>query len=596
MPRITISEKDLTINNEVDITENVVYIPGMAYGLEAGPKLYRTVNEFTKDFGEIPYQFKDAQSYNDNGKVITICGAEEYERSYIYAIELLNAGLPVMFDNIRSLYDYKDTVSDTGLLEEYYDRLVKGKVKSVKIIDNKTELIPGIYNDGTFIEGNSYRVSKTANPYTYQVVGNVKEGSAEYGLQKGNRFQLQLKYDGITDISQLPGGDICKVIVSNGTTNIYTSSAFESDGSLVLLLNVTKDSIVDVEVKWTNDIIITYSFSFNTCVFSKNTYSTYNNILDRWNYNIKYITSGGYPSLLSYNNVYDLPKTMLMAATYRGDLVALLDDKLTNSILDTYSKVNDVFTSNINDFIFNGESTGNAFNLSFKANEFRQEEDTRKYGNIIAPGGIYYTTSSILSTKEIDSIRMPGSFAYLLCLVKSIEILKNPDYFAIAGVSRGLVPNLKSLLIEPTGAESEAVQVRDWKQISINPIVYVQNYGYCIWGNRTLFPNPSGDLAASSFANIRVMSADVKKVIYYACRELTFETNSVELWLKFKSKVEPILEQMVSNGALESFDLLRKETSLKATLAVYVKLVTEYAVEDFDITIGLTDSTVEEVQ
>ena len=284
-----------------------------------------------------------------------------------------------------------------------------------------------------------------------------------------------------------------------------------------------------------------------------------------------------------------------MAATYRGDVKALIDDKITNSILNTYSKVNDILTNS--DFIkdFN-DTTSNACNLLFKANENRQAEDTRKYGDIIAPGGTYSVRTSNLINNEISSIRMPGSFGYLLCLVNSVEILKNPDYFAIAGVSRGLVPNLKELLVEPTGADGEAVQVRDAGKISINPILYVQNYGYCIWGNRTLFPNPSSDLAASSFANIRVMSADVKKVIYAACKELTFETNNIELWLKFKSKVEPILEQMVANGALEDFELLKIQTTQKATLAVYVKLVTLYAVEDFDITIGLTDSTVEEVE
>ena len=89
------------------------------------------------------------------------------------------------------------------------------------------------------------------------------------------------------------------------------------------------------------------------------------------------------------------------------------------------------------------------------------------------------------------------------------------------------------------------------------------------------------------------MAADVKKIIYAACQDLTFETNNLELWLKFKSKIEPTLEQMVANGALERYELTRLANTEKATLSVYVKLVTQYAVEDFDVTVGLTDSTVE---
>lgn len=600
MPRITISEKDLTINNEVDVTENVVYIPGMAYGLEAGPKLYTTVSDFIKDFGSVPYQFKNIQTYTDNGTSISICGAREYEKSYIYATELLNAGLPIMFDNIRSLYDYKDRATDDGLLQEYYDRLISGKVTSSAITDDKTTLTPGIYTNNNFEDITTYRVSKTAIPYTYQVIGNIKEEDKDtsLGLDKGYRFQLKLKYEDITSIADLPEGNISTLAVSNGTTNTYTKSAFEDDGSLIILVNVTKESIINLSIKWTDDIELTYMFTFNTCTLGEDSYSTFNNILDRWSYNIKFITTAGYPALLPQTKeqvTYPIAETMLMAATYRGDVKALIDDKITNSVLNTYSKVNDIFTNS--DFIKDFDSTtSNACNLLFKANENRQAEDTRKYGDIVAPGGTYYTRTSNLIDNGASLIRMPGSFGYLLCLANSVEVLKNPDYFAVAGVSRGLVTNLKELLVEPTGADGEAVQVRDAGKISINPILYVQNYGYCIWGNRTLFPNPSGDLAASSFANIRVMSADVKKVIYAACKELTFETNSIELWLKFKSKVEPILEQMVANGALEDFELLKIQTTQKATLAVYVKLVTLYAVEDFDITIGLTDSTVEEVE
>ena len=597
MPRITISEKDLTINNEVDVTENVVYVPGMAYGLEVGPKLYRSVNDFIKDFGSIPYQFKDVQTYTDNGTSINICGAKEYEKSYIYAIELLNAGLPIMFDNIRSLYDYEDAESDAGLLQEYYDRLINGKVVSNKIIEGKTTLESGVYADGNFTEDNTYRVSKTATPYTYQVIGNIKEEDKDVslGLDKGYRFQLHLTYKDVNELTDLPAGNICKLEVSNGTTNIYDSSAFENDGSLIILVNVTKESVVKLWMKWlesnatvsgtidginkqftlsnlldnytnltvkidndittdyilngdtiifntapasesvitvTSDIEKTYIFDFNTCVFGDTTYSTYNNVLDRWSYNIKFITTAGYPTLLpqTKNNIvrYPLAETMLMTATYRGDAKALIDDKDTNDVLETYSKVNDILTTSYFVKDFNG-NTANACNLSFKANVNRQSEDTRKYGDVVVPSGVYSTKTSDLINEDIIDIRLPGSFGYLLCLVNSVKVLKNPDYLAIAGVSRGLVPNLKELLVEPTGAEGEAVQVRDAGKISINPILYVQNYGYCIWGNRTLFPNPSNDLAASSFANIRVMSADVKKNIYFACRELTFETNSIEL-------------------------------------------------------------------
>lgn len=451
MPKITISEKDLTVNNTIDVTETIVFVPGMTTKEVAmEPKLYRTTDEFIKDFGSTPYKFKEAQT---DGSTVTYLAAGEYERSYIYALELLNIGLPVYFYNIVKI----DTTAehDSNLVHTFYSKLT---------------------------------------------------------ATEDNAFQP---------------------------------------------------------------------------------------VIDRWLYNIKFITSGGYATILDTTSSasYEILQTMLMAAAVRADAVALADVSYNEDILTTSTNINkNIKPTDANYNI--GPTTSNICNLKFTANDKRKAEETTKYGAIVGPGGVYQVVEAHLTASNINKnnqIKMVGSFGYLLALANSIKIQKNPDYFAIAGVTRGFVPHLKSLIVEPTGADIEVVETKEKGKISINPIVKVQpNFGYCIWGNRTLFPNPLVDLAASSFLNIRVMSADVKKAIYNACKKFTFETNSTELWLNFKSEVEPLLEKMVANGALEDFELLKQKSTERATLSVYVKLVTQYAVEDFDITIGLTDSTVEE--
>ena len=56
---------------------------------------------------------------------------------------------------------------------------------------------------------------------------------------------------------------------------------------------------------------------------------------------------------------------------------------------------------------------------------------------------------------------------------------------------------------------------------------------------------------------------------------------------------------MVANGVLvqdgehQPYKLTRVLDNEKATMSVNITLTTEYAVEDFNIVIGLTDSTVE---
>ena len=119
---------------------------------------------------------------------------------------------------------------------------------------------------------------------------------------------------------------------------------------------------------------------------------------------------------------------------------------------------------------------------------------------------------------------------------------------AIIGRKVGMtqVFNNEGVVIPVTVIEAgpcTVVQVKTEDMISLNPIVKVQNYGYCIWGNRTLFPNiatkahKDGDLAASSFLNIRNLISDVKKTVFRAARQMTFEQNSAILWVKFKSLV-----------------------------------------------------------
>lgn len=120
MPRITISEKDLTINNEVDVTQNAVFIPGISGKQVAdAPKRYDRAEDFIKDFGNA-YKFVSNQNYGDK----IIIGANEYERSYIYALELLTAGLPIYFYNIINVEDYIKYVStteeDTYVPNKYY--------------------------------------------------------------------------------------------------------------------------------------------------------------------------------------------------------------------------------------------------------------------------------------------------------------------------------------------------------------------------------------------------------------------------------------------------------------------------------------------
>lgn len=282
---------------------------------------------------------------------------------------------------------------------------------------------------------------------------------------------------------------------------------------------------------------------------------------DKGEYSIKFITTGGYPIYgQSINDRLALTQKILTIAGNRGDVIALVD-AADEAPLRIYEMVNDDLTITL------ATSLG---------------EDAKKYGAMFTPWAKYQlqTSSDILS--------LPASFGYLKCVAASTK--SNANWFAVSGVSRGQVPSLIELNQKVTGAIAETLQARTG--ISINPITNIKPYGYCVWGNRTLYNNLE-DLTASSFLNIRMLTSDVKKVVYTAAKKLTFELNSETLWLNFKAEIEPTLDQMKSGNGLSNYKIVKVATTKKATLACIIKLYAIEAVEDWDIEVQLTDSTID---
>jgi phage tail sheath protein FI len=185
---------------------------------------------------------------------------------------------------------------------------------------------------------------------------------------------------------------------------------------------------------------------------------------------------------------------------------------------------------------------------------------------------------------------LPASFGYLSALAASTQV--NGSWAAAAGVARGGVPGLVGLCQNVTNAIAESYNNRD--SISINPITNVKPYGLLIWGNRTLKNNAKkGDLTATSFLSIRQLTNDVKRTVWVAAKMLTFEQNNDILWINFKSKIIPTLDQMVSGGGLSGYEIKKQKTDKKATIKAKIVLYAIEPVEDWDITIELADQSTE---
>lgn len=296
-------------------------------------------------------------------------------------------------------------------------------------------------------------------------------------------------------------------------------------------------------------------------------------------YSVKFITSGGYPTFEYDGN--SLANNMIALAAERQDAIALIDhtDNPTRS-LDVNSE-DSVITSVRNWSDIPNDIYGAMFTPWFDCS------------NSIA-------TTDLSTLEDIKNTTMPGSLAYLTSLSQQVQNY-NP-WLAVSGVTRGKVPYCSKLHTNKplTNNIADTFQLLPSDitgagdlNISINPITWIRNYGYCIWGNRTLRNNESGT-KASSFLNIRSAVSDIKKVLYEASQQLLFEQNTDVLWINFKSLVTPILETMKSDYILNDYAISRLATDPETgapvpaykVLAV-IRIQPINSVEVFDLTVYL---------
>lgn len=284
---------------------------------------------------------------------------------------------------------------------------------------------------------------------------------------------------------------------------------------------------------------------------------------DKGEYVVKYITSGGYPTYEYKDNAVVVK--MLAVAANRGDATAYIDH--TNNPVRALTSTNSV------DFMLNDSTstyriTGNG-----------------EFGTMLTPWA-FYTCSTISGTQV-----MPASFGYFLALGQSIRT--NANYLAIAGVSRGIVPHItaENTLSVLSNKIADSYQSKD--ATNMNAITNVKPYGLTIWGNRTLKNNAvAGNLTATSFLNIRNMVSDIKKVVYDSAKSLLFEQNTDILWLNFCSMIQPTLNSMNAGAGVSGYKILKGETTEKGKIVATIRIYPVYAVEEFDITIVISDEEV----
>jgi len=345
-------------------------------------------------------------------------------------------------------------------------------------------------------------------------------------------------------------------------------------------------------------------------------------LVDRGTYNVKYITSGGYPSY-EYND-NSLAKLMLQVAGAQTDDIPTTDDYEDDPTSEDPNGRGDAVAF-IDHFEIDERPLWGAGSIFEKINSSEQKGGFMgtpflSFGAMFTPYANYQLSKNYLwretnsdpdgKENRASTHYFPASFAYLCCLAKQLSATI-PSYEAIAGVARGSVSNIvfdtttnsyqvctKEVLtnyianhynLKPEPAEGEKYK------ISINGITQINPYGLVIYGTRTLAKKSDVEgVKATGILNIRNMVSDIKKQMYQSARRYMYAANNDALWINFRSSVVGLLNQMQQGYGIKSWSLKKDMAkSTKSSLYVLCSIQPVYPVEKFDITIEITDEDIE---
>ncbi len=530
MAKITILEKDLTKASFQASPTDIAYVPGLSIKEDAtkDPLLCKSVVDFEKEFGTMPEILNDSyvtwnsESFRVNFNAVAFKQEHKHDIKYYYTT---TDGWYFIDDNGEKQYTSARSLRRIGI--------------SIHEID-------------------------IHNPF-----------------KNGDWIEVHLVYD----LSYI----YAKELIQSGIPVVYQVIELETadDLNIYTISQILKSSYYDYTVK--------------------------DGIMDRGEYSIKYLTSGGYPSFLySYDNETfnfgeGFASKMLTMAGKRGDFIALIDANKDScgAIISSYTdEFGNIYTDENNNPFVNSSSSGllGSGSLWDAAKAFGDSADYLDYGAMFTPWFYYNTQASYYSNdghiiNQLSKVIMPPSFAYLITLAKSIRTSGN--WQAIAGVARGGVPYFEKLYTKErlSNNVAEQMQPRNGKT-SVNAITNIKPYGYLIWGNRTMKNNENAasggidGLTATSFLNIRNMVSDIKKTAYNAAKQCIFEQNSDVLWVNFCSLITPLLDRLVSGQGLSNYKIIKQSTKEKAKLKATIIIYPIYAVEEFEITIELSDKDV----
>ena len=602
MDRIIIREVDNTSNVETLSSYDVAYVPGFSAGPASDdytiesfyrkPTLVTDKYDFIRKFGSSAPRFAYSQAYPSEFPDVAVQWSNlvsGYDlmptNNFTSAAEIVDVGgysvvteapseiaegytyYSLSIDVENSIYTLAEITGNdsAAIIAEITEILEDSQGNGVYLSTKNPKEIGWYEKDGenNYVKTNDTKIIATKNYYYH-----------EDGIP--NMFNGYYRDDTASHLGDAdPGWRYAYALLSVGMPVYYEqmNSSYDSDGRLQLFDDepalVQDDMTVE---KMYEGLELRFIGKQDPDVPADVTFDSMGD------YSVKFITSGGYPTF-EYNN-NSLATAMAQMAMSRQDSIALIDhtDNPTRPLAswDEKSVISAV----------------------------REWSGIASYENYAAMFTPWFECSNPVVNSDngtaITNDMMPGSFAYLTSLAVQLQTY-NP-WLAVSGVTRGRIPYCAGLHTNETLTNNIADSYQtlpsqgQGNNISINPITNIRNYGFCIWGNRTLRNNANGT-KASSFLNIRSAVSDIKKRLYEASQRLLFEQNTDVLWLNFRSLITPLLETMKTDYILNDYSITRlmRDPETGAAVPAYevmaiIRIQPINSVEIFDLTIYLENN------
>ena len=551
---------EIPITPVVDLYSDVVVsVPGYAKKGPLEPTLV-TADTFKDIFGDSPYTFADGDNTSLSRNTM---GKNAPDRGWLYAKGLLDAGLTVLYhripDNANTAYaitDYigvtitpvtrKDGVDSTVPLPPHPTSgcTVKFRAKfpgasytdfSVSVdsfSDGAQKLIVYKKNivDGQEKQEKAQETYVSFNPDDPYFIGNPNVL---------NDLEIQFFYQG-NEVDNLREEFSLDSLYSPDSTKFnpgYISLNLPSLPATSYILSIGSSATPEFTV---SGLLTNLLGSTSPSKPSKldvltdtDTYPT-----------VTYITSGG------YYQTTGLAKKMLEVAN-KIKAIALID--LPQEVTDDRSQEEGIIKTlsdlgaDPTDYIKGAAFVG--------ADTFKFYEDKRI---------------------------MADSYGYLTKLGKNLS-QAIPAWIPVANVPQGVTSAVATT--RPISYSKKAALIPpDNRGIAVNPIVYKQNSGYTIMGNRTL-AKLNGVTEPDAFLNCQlVVNSVLRSARRAASNLLIVSTSPTTAFSTFYSAVSKTCEKMLVNGdGLAAYNIIKLKKTKPATIDIQIELTVVEGIETFNI-------------